>query len=68
MIDAFFTLAVRSTAFYAFFCAAVRSTLDEQPNRLKFYILALGSSERLNRVLKKTSRCTLSVSWWGENI
>ena len=38
MIDVFFTLQVW----------VVRSTMYEQPNRLKFSILALGLSERLN--------------------
>ena len=35
---------------------AVRLTVSEQPNRLKFFILALGLPEQLNWVLKKTSR------------
>ena len=58
MIDVFFTLQER----------AVRSTVYEQTNRLKFSILALGLSEQLNWVLKKTSRCRFSVSSWGANI
>ena len=47
---------------------ALRSTVYEQTNRLKFSMLALGLSERLNWVLKKTSRCRFSVSLWGANI
>ena len=46
MIDVFFTLQV----------CAMRSIVYEQPNLLKFSILALGLPEQINWVLKKTSR------------